>query len=109
MDLDDDDDEVVAEYPLYAVSITDLNSQAADIRLAQLQYPLRPEWRGYGIENATEVTYKPVHRVLTATVPEDELSKVSCVAPCLQLVYSGHPEVQRALVVLVPSQKLFLL
>ena len=76
MDLDDDDDEVIAEYPLYAVSITDLNSQAADIRLAQLQYPLRPEWRGYGIENATEVTYKPAHRILTATVPEDELSKV---------------------------------
>jgi hypothetical protein len=41
-----------------------------------VQYPLRPAWRGYRIEDATEVLYKPNHRILRISVPEDEVSTV---------------------------------
>jgi hypothetical protein len=76
----DADEEVVAEYPLYVASFGALSNQE-DIRLAQVQYPLRPTWRGYRIVDATEVRYKPNHRILDISVPEDEASTV-CTSIC---------------------------
>jgi hypothetical protein len=72
MDVDAEDEEVVAEYPLYAASIRAIYNQQEDMRLVQLQYPLRPPWRGYDFEHVKEVTYKPIHRVVHVTLPEDQ-------------------------------------
>jgi hypothetical protein len=84
----DADEEVVAEYPLYVASFGALSNQE-DIRLAQVQYPLRPTWRGYRIVDATEVRYKPNHRILDISVPEDEASTV-CTSICFFL-FTGSP------------------
>ena len=67
----DDGNEVIAEYPVYAASIRAICSQNEDMRLVQLQYPMRPPWRGYDLEHVEEVTYKPNHRMLRMTLPED--------------------------------------
>ena len=72
MEVEDEDDEVVAEYPLYTASIGAIYSQTSDIRLVQTQYPLRPAWRGYDFTNVKDVMYKPVHRVMNVTLPEDQ-------------------------------------
>ena len=75
MEADDEDDPVVAEYPLYAADIAALYSSEQGeqaIRLVHAQYPLRPPWRGYDFGSATEVQYKPEHGVLDMAVSEDQ-------------------------------------
>jgi RPC5 protein len=70
--MEDDEDEVIAEYPLYSSTTAELfKTETQDIRVVQLQYPLRPAWRQYDTENMFEVKYKPEHRFLTIKVPED--------------------------------------
>lgn len=74
---DSDDDEIIAEYPLYSSTTAALfKTETQDIRVVQLQYPLRPQWRSYDTENMSEVRYKPEHRFLTFKVPEDRPDKV---------------------------------
>jgi hypothetical protein len=66
----EEEDEVVAEYPLFAAD----NATAFgndNVRLIQLQYPLRPPWRGYEIEHAKDIQYKPENRILSMKVPQD--------------------------------------
>lgn len=76
-DESDEDDEIVAEYPLYSSTTAALfKTETQDIRVVQLQYPLRPSWRSYDTENMSEVKYKPEHRVLSLKVPEDRHDKV---------------------------------
>lgn len=76
-DESDDDDEIIAEYPLYSSTTAALfKTETHDIRVVQLQYPLRPAWRSYDTENMSEVKYKPEHRVLTIKVPEDRPDQV---------------------------------
>jgi hypothetical protein len=67
-----DEDEVIAEYPLYSSTTAALfKTETQDVRVVQLQYPLRPAWRQYDTENMSEVKYKPGHRFLAFKVPED--------------------------------------
>lgn len=74
---DSGDDEIIAEYPLYSSTTAALfKTETQDIRVVQLQYPLRPQWRSYDTENMSEVKYKPNHRLLTLKVPEDRPDKV---------------------------------
>ena len=82
MDVENDDDTVVAEYPLYTASIGSIYGQAGDIRLVHLQYPLRPAWRGYSFEGAKSVEYKPEHRMMSVTLPEDQPAGVRASPAC---------------------------
>jgi hypothetical protein len=76
-DESDEDDEVIAEYPLYSSTTAALfKTETQDIRVVQLQYPLRPAWRSYDTENMSEVKYKPEHRFLSIQVPEDRPDQV---------------------------------
>ena len=82
MDVDDDD-EVVAEYPLYAASIRSIYAQNEDMRLVQLQYPTRPPWRGFDLQHIQSVSYKPRHRIIDMKLPEDTPAGVSFCLPRL--------------------------
>ena len=74
----DEEDEVIAEYPLYSSTTSALfKTESQDIRVVQLQYPLRPPWRSYHTENMSEVKYRPQHRFLNFNVPEDRSDKVN--------------------------------
>lgn len=84
----DDDDEVVAEYPLYAASIKSIYSQSEDLRLVQLQYPMRPPWRGYDLEHVENVSYKPRHHLLSMKLPEDKPNGVRF-CPTSQATWRG--------------------
>jgi len=64
----DEDDEVEAEYPLFACTAGNLFSEQQ--RLALLEFPLRPPWRPYATETATHVRYKPNHRMLEMRTEE---------------------------------------
>lgn len=76
MDLDDAEDEVLVEYPLFSSNEKSLFSGSASagegrIRLVNMHYPLRSPMRPYNIYDVKDVSYKRNHRVLSMTVPED--------------------------------------
>lgn len=86
MDLDDAEDEVLVEYPLFSSNEKSLFSGSASagegrIRLVNMHYPLRSPMRPYNIYDVKDVSYKRNHRVLSMTVPEDRPDMVCLPLP----------------------------